>query len=159
MRFLISIFALLAPVPALALSCLPQTVEGTYQRAADSEDVYIVVHGRLTFNAAKLPRNGSATHTPDRMTRIPAEIQGKSLSKAGFKVPFDQKITLEVACYGPWCGSAQSGQDVLAFLKRGPDGYSLESNPCGGNLFGTPKVGMLKQVRTCFNGGACAATR
>ena len=151
--------AALLPLPALALTCLPHSVEATYQRAEKAEESYLVVHGRLTFDAGALPDNGTGTQNPPKMTRVPARLSGMALSKGGFDVPFEQPLTLEVACYGPWCGSAEEG-DVLAFVERSPqDGYLLESNPCGGNLFAAPKPAMLKQVQTCFAGGDCTPER
>ena len=41
--------------PALALSCLPPDVAETYRRAAEAEEAYIVVQGRLEFDPARLP--------------------------------------------------------------------------------------------------------
>ena len=158
-RFIAFTLAALAPLPAMALTCLPHSVEATYQRANKAEESYVVVQGRLTFDAKALPDNGNGTQSPPKLTRVPAKISGMALSKGGFDVPFEQPLTLEVACYGPWCGSAEEG-DVLAFVERTPqDGYVLESNPCGGDLFTAPKPAMIDQVQSCFTGGACTPTR
>ena len=37
--------ATMAPLPALALSCLPHSVEATFQHAAKAEESYVVVQG------------------------------------------------------------------------------------------------------------------
>ncbi|MEX3316403.1 hypothetical protein [Sulfitobacter sp. PS-8MA] len=158
-RFITFALAAFAPLPAAALSCLPHSVEATYQRADQAEESYVVVQGRLTFDASALPDNGTGTQSPPKLTRVPAQISGMALSKGGFDVPFEQPLTLEVACYGPWCGSVEEG-DVLAFVERTPqDGYVLESNPCGGNLFTAPKPAMIDQVQSCFAGGPCTPER
>jgi len=158
-RFIAFALATLAPLPAAALTCLPHSVEATYQRADKAEEGFVVVQGRLTFDATALPDNGTGNQNPPQMTRLPAQISGMALSEGGFDVPFEQPLTLEVACYGPWCGSAEEG-DVLAFVEQSPqDGYLLESNPCGGNLFTAPKPAMIDQVKTCFAGGACTPAR
>jgi hypothetical protein len=158
-RIIACALATLAPLPALALSCLPHSVEATYQRAAEAKESYVVVQGRLTFDASALPDNGTGTINPPEETPIPAEISGKALSDGGFDVPFEQPLMLNVLCYGPWCGSAEEGE-VLAFLKRGANGtYMLESNPCGGDLFGSPKPAMVDKVIACFQGADCTPVR
>lgn len=158
-RIIACALATLAPLPALALSCLPHSVEATYQRAAEAKESYVVVQGRLTFDASALPDNGTGTINPPEETPIPAEISGKALSDGGFDVPFEQPLMLNVLCYGPWCGSAEEGE-VLAFLKRGANGtYMLESNPCGGDLFGSPKPAMVDKVIACFQGADCTLVR
>ncbi len=151
--------ATIAPLPALALSCLPHSVEATYQRAAKAEESYVVVQGRLTFDASVLPKTGKIGSNPPEETPLRAQISGKALSEGGFDVPFEQPLMLNVLCYGPWCGSAEEG-DVLAFLERGADGaYMLESNPCGGDLFGSPKPAMVDKVIACFQGADCTPVR
>ena len=158
-RLIAFALAVFAPLPALALSCLPHSVEATYQRADQAEESFIVVQGRLIFDATALPDNGTGNQNPPEMTRVPAQLSGMALSKGGFDVPFEQPLTLEVACYGPWCGSAEEG-DVLAFVERSPqDGYLLESNPCGGNLFTAPKPALIEKVQSCFAGGDCSPER
>ncbi|AXI49032.1 hypothetical protein C1J03_21235 [Sulfitobacter sp. SK012] len=147
--------ALVAPWPAFALSCMPHSVEAAFQGAKISDAEYIVVRGTLRFDHKLLPKT-DWEHQQDTppMTRIPVTLQGLSLSRAGFDVPFDRKVTLEVACLGPWCASANNG-DVLAFVARGLSGYVLETNPCGGFLFGNPSPAMLKKVSACFQGKDC----
>jgi hypothetical protein len=146
----------IVPLQAAALSCLAPTVEGTFDNAQKSADAYVVVNGELTVDMRKMPRANEITQQSPDMTLIPANIEGHSLSKAGFQTPFKKAITLEVACFGPWCGGMQSGADVLAFLRRDNNGaYALGVNPCGGDVFVTPPPEMLKQVERCFKRGRC----
>lgn len=156
----LAFFAAALPLPAAALSCLPHSLEGAYQRVAADEAEYIVVHGRLTFDAALLPEVDMSrqAETPPR-TAVPARLEGMSMTRRGFEVPFEQALTLDVHCYGPWCGSAATGQDILAFVRRSEDGYVLETNPCGGDLFGTPAPEMLDKVQACFAGKTCQPER
>ena len=90
--------------PALALSCLPPDVARTYKQAAEAKETYIVVLGRLSFDASKLPKADMERQqeTPPQ-TLIPARIEGTSLSQAGFETPFTANITLNARCFGPWC--------------------------------------------------------
>lgn len=152
MRILVLVLALVAPLPALALSCVRPSVERTYDWAQKSTDTYVVVYGRLTADGRKMPRVDKLSQEAPKMTRIPAKISGQSLSKSGFRTPFEQKITLDIACFGPWCGSVGNSTEVLAFIKRDSSGYSLAIDPCGGSVFANPQTGMLKQVQRCFRG-------
>ncbi len=148
------------PVSASALSCLPHSLEGAYQRVAADEAEYVVVHGRLTFDADLLPEVDMSRQadTPPR-TVVPARLEGKSMTRRGFDIPFEQTVELDVLCYGPWCGSAATGQDVLAFVRRDAETYVLETNPCGGDLFGTPSAEMLEKVQACYAGEPCQPER
>lgn len=150
MRVLALICAVFAPVPALALSCMAPSVVDSYGRYEASEDIYVVVHGRLTLPEKKLPKGLSGDQNPPHMTRVLAKIGGKSLGKSGFTLPFEKDVTLEVACIGPWCGSVRNGEDVLAFLRKDAEGYALEVSPCGGAVFAVPKPAMIKQARQCM---------
>ncbi|MFD2738278.1 hypothetical protein ACFSUD_01715 [Sulfitobacter aestuarii] len=156
MRLLSTLFALLAPFPAAALTCMPHSLEATYQEAMAAEEIYHVVHGRLTFDPQRLPKV-DLTRQQDipPLTRLAARLEGMALAEQGFKLPFERDITLEAACYGPWCASAETGQDVLAFVRKTPEGHVLETNPCGGFLFSTPKPALLRKVQACFAGENC----
>jgi hypothetical protein len=155
MRVLGLLLLLLLPMQAAALSCLRPSVERTFAEASAAADVYVIVEGRLTLDTRKLPKAGPGQQKAPKMTRVAARLNGRSLSKDGFRVPFNQKINLEVACFGPWCGAAQNGDEVLAFLRRDGAAYSLAINPCGGFVFPNPKPSMLKQVQGCFQRGSC----
>lgn len=156
MRFILLALALMTPLPALALSCIEPSVERSFQEYSDASETYVVVHGRLTFDSDKLPKSDFETQITPRMTKIPSLLIGKSLNRQGFALPFDHRITLEVACFGPWCGTAQDGGDVLAFLRKEADGYALAITPCGGGAYRGPSGKMLRAVEQCFRGGECA---
>lgn len=155
--FVLIVMALILPMQAAALSCLRPSVERSYAQVAAAQETYVVAEGRLTFDARKLPRDSSGSVKPPELTRISARLVGKSLSSNGFSVPFDQPVMLEVACFGPWCGRAETGGQVLAFLKRSKGAYTLQINPCGGRAFANPKAKMLKQVLACHTRGNCKA--
>ena len=155
MRFLAFLVVVMLPMQAAALSCERPSVERTYAEVAAAKETYVIAQGRLTFDQRKLPRGGDGTVRPAKLTQIKARLLGKSMSSDGFNVPFDQSVTLEVACFSAWCGGAKSGGQVLAFLKRENGNYALSLTPCGGHVFANPKAKMLKQVVRCHQGGAC----
>ena len=155
-----TLIALTTACPALALSCMPYGVTDAYRDAAAAEGDYVVVHGRLTFDESRLPQVDWANQaaTPDH-TRIPAQIDGASLTRAGFTATFRSPIEIDVQCFGPWCAGAESGIDYLAFLKRENGRYLLEITPCGGFSFGGPDPEQLDQVLACLQGKSCKPTR
>ena len=157
--FTLSAFISALAVPALALSCVPHEVTDTYQRLDAAPEQYVPVHGRLTFDESRAPKVDweNQQDTPPN-TYIPARIKGKSLSRNGFTRDFDAPLTLNLQCIGPWCVTARSGEDMLAFLERKPDGsYALALHACGGDGFLNPSRAQLHQVKTCYNGGSCKA--
>lgn len=150
--------AVVSTGPALALSCLPVSVERSFQEAQQAAESYVIVHGTLHFDDGALPRTDhNAPSEPPPETALPARLDGQALGINGFRTAFDKPVTLRVACFGPWCGSAVSGQDVLAFLRRDANGYALEINPCGGFAFPDPAPDMLRRVKACFRGARCEA--
>ncbi len=114
MRGLLLLICLVLPVQALALSCMKPSVTRTFKEIHAAPETYIIVEGRLTLDASKLPETDLTNQSPPELTRVPAILSGTSLSRAGFDAPFAREITLEVACFGPWCGGAQNGMEVLA---------------------------------------------
>ncbi|MCX7558484.1 hypothetical protein OS190_02820 [Sulfitobacter sp. F26204] len=155
-RLLVTILTLAAPLPALALSCLAPTIEGSFARYAAAEEAYVVVNGRLTLDQTRMPEGMTET-TPPRMTHVAARLSGTFLNKKGFVLPFDKEVTLEVSCVGPWCGQIQNDTDVLAFLRKDTQGYALAIGPCGGAAFSAPDPAMLKRVTQCLVRRDCSA--
>ena len=156
MRVLVFLLAvMLLPAQAFALSCVRPSVERSFDQVNAAPEPYVVVMGRLTLDTRKMPKTGDQTRNPRKMTQVPGTLTGKSLGLAGFKVPFDQDITLQVGCIGPWCGSAQNGAEVLAFVRREGQKYVLDVSPCGGRMFGTPKRAMIRKLQQCLKAGSC----
>jgi len=159
-RALFALLIALTPVSAAALSCMPHSVEAAFSQAQADDASFVVVQGTLTFNTRKLPKvdfNNQAA-TPE-MTRIKARLKGKSLGLSGFKTPYNKPVTLAVACFGPWCASAERETSVLAFVELAPQGGVIATNPCGGYLFHNPTPQMIRSVAQCLKDGACSPPR
>lgn len=144
---------LLVATPALSLSCMRPDVKRSFQQAAQAEEVYVVAHGTLTFAEHKLPEAVGNDSPPQ--TLIPAHLSGKALSATGFDVEFDRDITLDVLCFGPWCGGAGSGEEYLVFLRKDDEGYTMIADPCASMIFQDPNAEMLGTVSACFKAGTC----
>lgn len=153
MRILLVCALALLPVQAAALSCLRPDVQRSYAEVDAAPESYVVVSGRLTFDPAALPRSHQKDTQP--RTEVTAHLTGKSFGKDGFALPFERDIQMDVLCFGPWCGGVDTGAEVLAFIKRGAEGYTLEVSPCGGRVFANPMPKMLRQVEQCFAQGRC----
>lgn len=143
--------------PAFALSCMAPDVVTTYNEVAASDKRYVVVHGTLSFDEAKLPEVdlSKQDQIPPHVD-IKAQLKGRSLSKAGFNNDFDRPVILRALCYGPWCGRPVSGINYLSFLEESDAGYVLSVTPCGDYDFAEPSDEMLDKVNQCFGGGSCA---
>lgn len=142
---------------ASALSCLPHAVEDAFNQANDAPEVYQVVHGRLAFDGALLPRTDhDPMHLPEDAV-IPARIVGNSLTRNGFTNPVALNVTFEVQCYASWCGGGVPGADYLAFLRQDAGTWVLQTNPCGGFAFAKPSRVQLDAVEACLRAGSCDA--
>lgn len=143
--------------PALALSCRAPDIARDYQRAAESEDTYIIVKGDLFFDEAELPdRMDQRTSRSRDSVDVAAWMVGHSLTKDGFTKRFERDVTLRVSCLGPWCGSTSKG-DHLAFLKLEDRNWVMELNPCLGMTYGMPTAEQEQQALDCFRGDTCRA--
>lgn len=154
-RALLVALSMVASSQAAALSCMAPDVTRAYAAAQEAEVRYIVVSGVLRFHTGRLPRalgNDSPPSTP-----IPARLTGQALTATGFDFDFDRAVTLEVLCYGPWCGGAGSDTPYLAFLREGADGYVISADPCGAWMFQDPADETLGTVARCFREGRCPA--
>ena len=126
----------------------------------NAEEGYIAATGKLTFDERKLPKVDMRRQDATKpVTRIKARLKGTSLTKSGFTNQLNTSLTLEVNCFGPWCASALSGKEVLAFLKQTPVGYTLSTTPCGGHIFYDPSKDALKSVERCYLTGQCPKPR
>jgi len=143
--------------PALALSCLPHDIARSYAEADQAEETYVIVRGVLVFDETALPvADMDRQHETPPNTVIPAQLTGQALTRDGFTLPFDQPITLNAQCFGPWCAGARSGIEYLGFLEHTGEGYGLTVTPCGGFGFPEPSEKTLERVQSCFRGGPCA---
>ena len=155
MRFLVLALMVL-PLPAFALSCMPYGVSDAYLEAANAEEGYVPVLGKLTFDPALLPKVDweKQTEVP-ATTLIPATFRGEALGPRGVPQAFETDVVLEVQCAGPWCPSPEPGE-MLGFLRKTSHSYVLHTNACGGFLFGNPKQEQIKELRDCLAGRKCA---
>lgn len=151
-----AIAGLFLSTQAHALSCAPHSVQHAFNSAHASADSYIIVVGTLIFAEDKLVKTDwdNQQQTP-QLTRIPARISGKSLDHNGFSKPYNQTITLEIQCAGPWCPNASSGAEYLALINIDHKPASVTFGPCGGNLFGQPSAEQKRAVQHCLKKGAC----
>ena len=155
-RLCVFLAATVIPASAQALSCLPWGVTDAYLEAAASDDPYLVVAGKLSFDEGLLPVTDweRQQETPP-LTAIPARLEGKSLTSHGFSQVFGGDLLLEIGCAGPWCAGAKSGVDYVAFVElRGETGV-VTVGPCGGNLFDASSPEVTQQVLSCHKGNVC----
>ncbi len=142
--------------PALALSCMPFSIEDAYKRAAASKERYLAVHGVLTFDAHLMP-DSYVVDAPSEIL-IPARIKGEFMTSKGFYTPISTAVTLKVECAGPWCGGARNNTDYLAFLREAGNSYELLISPCASDAFSTPSKKDLETILQCHTGGPCEAS-
>ncbi|WP_425040731.1 hypothetical protein [Primorskyibacter sp. S187A] len=143
--------------PAHALSCLPPDFARSYADVAQAEARFTMVVGVLDFDPEQLPRVDwqRQQDTPPE-THIPARLTGRSFQADGFTGRFALDVTLRVLCFGPWCGGATSGAEVLAFVNLDDKPPSVEVTPCGGHVFGADPA-TLARALACYRGEDCAA--
>ena len=128
------------------MSCIPDGIPDALDEVVNAQEGYVAVTGTLRLNEDDLPWPDPDTMIAPDLSKAKARINGKALSRAGFKNKFKTDLTLEVACLGQWCARAKDKSRVLVFLKQTPQGYTLGLNPCGDHLFFEPAKADLKKV-------------
>jgi hypothetical protein len=137
---------------ALALSCAPPDLRETFNRWADSPDIYYIGVGTLT-PTAPLPKvkhyNNSA-----QPTAAPYRFVGEALW-IDRTFPLDRPVTVTARCVGPWCsGFPTAEQPKLMALKVAEDGsLSIDVGPCDAPFFEASKAEM---IQGCLKDGRCA---
>ncbi|AWI84470.1 hypothetical protein CEW88_12715 [Alloyangia pacifica] len=139
--FLFLVLLLGVASPAFALKCLPPDVARDVRAAKSEQTEWIAVNGML--ETGPVPRSSG---------EVPARFWGWALGRAGFDRPFDQRITLRVSCYGPWCGEARTGP-MAALLKREEGRLVLIADPCNANRWPGPSARQVRAlVKSCGAG-------
>ncbi|HGG04792.1 MAG TPA: hypothetical protein ENK28_04985 [Aliiroseovarius sp.] len=156
-RFLAAVLlSALTAGPVAALSCMPYAPQQAFQDASTSPDPYVIVHGKLSFNPADLPKGfDERGGGPTEETLFTASMVGFSLTAAGFNNRFIRNIKVHAACAGPWCATLETGEDYLLFLKKVGQNYLLEITPCPGFSFLNPSAEVLNDIHQCLLGEAC----
>ena len=159
MRILSVLLMLSLPAQAVALSCERPSVKRSYAQAQAEASSYVVVAGRLGIKGTqgkKAPKFSRLRGKQPAGSIVSATLTGRSLTKKGFTTPFDKPVTLNISCVASWCGSAQNGEEVLAFVRQEGGQYVIDVAPCGGRVFSNPKPAMLKQAQRCMRRGGCS---
>ena len=141
---------------ALALSCVPMGPGDVYRIVSDSEDPFLVIEGRVSFDETFLPQYSDANpRSTEKPTEIPAQVTGLLLGERMFDQPVEGEITLEAHCLGPWCGSLVSGARYLFFARQTEDRVVAVVEPCGGFFFSAEDGSAGDIVLQCHLGGIC----
>jgi len=147
---------IIATTPLHALQCSPYGLPEALKEVDQSTDKYIAVTGKLSFDEKELPFPDADFNTPEQ-TKVSARINGKVLSRAGFKDRFNQPLTMSIDCLGEWCYQPRDKSRVLVFLKQTAQGYTLRLNPCVSHLFLEPSKAYLRDTQRCFLSEQCPA--
>lgn len=150
-RFVLAGLIALIAGQAAALSCRRPDLVDAFKRASDANDTYYVLYGALDFDPRLMPE-GNGTNDVSEPAPIPAFFRGNGISDTGFNLRFDQTVTLQPVCAGPWCGTAAPHTPVLAFVRVVGSELLLEVGPCGGQLFQEPSADDLSAMVQCLNG-------
>lgn len=155
-RSLAFVLALLCAGPVSALSCIRPDVAYSYQSAAESEDIYVVLLGDFSFRPSRQPAmKGDDPNAAEPAPPVPARFSGRYLTASGFGGSFNGTVTIEPVCFGPWCGGFPNQGEGLAFVRKSGDTFTLIMDPCGGNYFPTPSRSDVARVEACHRGDAC----
>jgi len=145
--------------PALALSCLRPTIEGSYLDHAEAEESYILVFGKLI-------NKRDVVHGPKiqggigaRSENFTATFIGQQATRAGFDRPLEITVAVSTTCAGAWCGAISTDLPMITFLQVTPYGHRLIQGPCGEDIFYNPTKAEEKSALRCLRGGVCKPDR
>jgi len=151
MKFIAAAIALtLIAGQATALSCMRPDPVGTFERIEADPASYYILYGTLEFDATKQPKG---VVNKERNPRpIPAQFSGHGLNTNGFTSAYNNPVTLQPTCAGPWCGSQTPGVKSVFFAKLVGDQVVIEASACGGTIFAEPSPDVLDAMTACING-------
>ncbi len=138
----------LAATQAQALRCLPPDVARSYVQGADVG--VVIVRGALRHTGRKPPRS-----TAPHPLRQAALLSGMQLGAGGFDQPFDNAVTIQTTCAGPWCGSVpQQADDMIYVLRQVGATWVIAPSPCDAAVF-APTDDVLATLTACVTGNRC----
>ena len=144
-------FAALAE-QAQALRCIRPNPMQTFAQIAAAPEDYYVLYGTLTFDQSIVPKGLRDVSEP-MPAPIPAQFIGKGLTQDGFASDFISPVVLHITCAAHYCGSAQSGERALYFVRAEQSAITLTVGACGGTVFPAPSQAVLDQMTACMQDG------
>lgn len=155
-RLVVAIFlTFLTASQSFALSCMADSIEGSYISHKDAKERFILVSGRLTDKRNVVLGPEIENGLDQRGDNFTATFVGRQATRAGFDRPIKTTVAVSVECGGPWCGSIQTETRLITFLEITPYGHELAVGPCGGNVFYNPTKDQKRRVLQCLRGGVC----
>ena len=140
--------------PASALSCMPYWIQDSWHEAVASEDRYVVVAGRFTFDPSVLPPFGKNEDLPEPVSFI-AEFDADVLAGLPGQSRLKGEAELTLDCVAHWCAGIPQGP-LLVFLRQTHDGWASWIGPCTGFIYADRPVNRA-HVAACASGGTCVS--
>lgn len=144
---------------ANALSCLPPTIEGSYQDHARAKVPYILVSGYFTNKRNVVLGPERETKAGQRDESFTATFICHQGTRAGFDRPVKTAVAISTTCAGAWCGSVTMDAMLMTFLETTPYRYRLTVDPCSGSEFYSPTKDQKHRMLRCLRGGVCNPDR
>lgn len=138
---------------AHGLSCVPNSAQSMYTRAAKAEAAYLPVVGRFTIPEDTVQWDDGGDTDQHIGRSFTAVFTGKALTRHGFTSDFHETVTVHVSCLSIWCGGI-GDWEALALLEKSDDGYSLTAGPCSGWTMPVDRI-LIEDFVTCHKGGTC----
>ena len=148
--FIATALATLIAGQAVALSCMRPDPVGSFARFAEDDASYYVLYGTLDFDASLQPKG--VVNRERNLAPIAARFKGFGLTQDGFTARYENAVTLQPVCAGPWCGEQMPGIKSLIFAKVTGDTVTVSYGPCGGSVFAEPSDVTLRDMTACMNG-------
>lgn len=152
-RILIVIVASLIGSQASALSCMQADIASSYLGAVASDERYAILVGQITYN-----RGNYSKEELEEGVDIPAQFVGRQLGRNSYSTPLTQDMTVNVGCFGPWCGYVNDSPNMISFVQIRDDGsYHLVGSPCPGSQYPADDPEIWRTLQMCLNGRECEA--
>ena len=156
MRLLASLALCLIPVTqagATEFRCYPPDPASYFNAVQASPDQYRIVVGTFDFDPTLMPYGAGAVLLPN-VQPIPAHFSGQNFGPDGPGAGLAFDLTILPSCIMVTCATMTQGEQMLAFIRQGPDGPVLDADPCGTPLF-APVPETYAILTECLRGGVC----
>ena len=140
---------------AVALSCVPPSIGGSFQNYVDAPELYVVYSGTWQPMQPVPSTSGGGPLPPVRY-----QFTGRQVGAGGATgSPRRLDVVVQPQCAGSWCGDYPSaGENALAFIEDRGRGsrprYVFEEGPCGGAQFANTRAN-VRQMASCMAGRSC----
>lgn len=140
---------------ALALSCMPPTVESVFSYHRDHPGQFVMALGTVKLRDP-LPVFNPKTLEHEPPGPLSATFEGWMARETGFDLKARLPILIERKCFNDVCGFLPLRSPAVLFLQREGEAFVLHTDYCSSTLLPDPSDEDIVELTLCLADDGCS---